>query len=270
MNHTRRLDPLQHGELELAADEDEELPDYSPAPAGDSEAAPAYTTVIPTPLHTYHLRQMDRKLQLFVPYGPSAAASYKVTFRSARLFSKKAEIDIWRTTSYTQAGTSTKEEEHVAGVWFDNDGPLPWRPRAHFVQNNDGSGSSVTVSSTYALESQNFTDWSFEVDGRAYAWLLEGHSSSYLALRDMSDDGEMMLARFNFSCRGTTAMGGAEAGDLSIYRHGLGLSESGVDKMVCGLVVALAHFKKMGRHYKNDMLMDGEGQQDQMLRRATI
>ncbi|KAF1955263.1 hypothetical protein CC80DRAFT_372134, partial [Byssothecium circinans] len=207
---------------------DEELPGYD-------EPAPEYSVEAnTTALHTYHLRQVDRKLQLFVPYGPSASVSYKVTTRSARLFSKKAEMDVWRTVP------SIKREEHVASVWFDNDGPLPWRPRAHFIHG----------SSSHAMESRNFSDWSIVINGTTYAWVFVSHPSCYLVLHEPVTD--EVIARFNFSARGTTAHGGAEAGNLTIHRrHAVAAEGEGVEKILCALIVTLANFKKMGRHYKN-------------------
>lgn len=232
MAYSRRFDPL---DLEIAPDEvpfDEELPDYEPA------TAPEYDREdFETPLHTYHLRQLDRKLQLFVPYGPSASAPYKITTRSARFFSKKPEIDVWR------ACDGGVGEENVAGIWFDTDGPLPWRPRAHF--NHKG----LQGSSTNAMESKNFSDWTVTMEGTTYVWSLEARPYSLL----LSEKGaSQMTARFNFSARGTMAIGGAEAGDLTVYRDRLSANREGVEKIVCGLVVAIAHFRKMGRHYWNE------------------
>jgi hypothetical protein len=213
----------------------EELPHYESAPEYSSENHARRP-------HTYHLLQVNRKLQLFVPYGPSVLSSYRVTTRSARFFSKKAEMDIWR----TRPGETTGD--HVAEIWFDTDGPLPWRPRAHFGHKDECS------SSTHTMEARNFNDWSIVLGGMTYAWVLDQYDSIHVALREVSSGEE--LARFKFSARGTTADGGAEAGDLSICQHGIGTDKGGVEKILCGLVVALAHFKKLGRHYQND---DGVG-----------
>ncbi|KAF2681083.1 hypothetical protein K458DRAFT_420989 [Lentithecium fluviatile CBS 122367] len=227
MDFPRRLDPL---DLEVA--HDDELPDYEP------NTAPEYSRGdYETPLQTFHLRQVDRKLQTFVPYGPTSSVSYKVTARGARLFSKKAELDIWRIPSWRKA------EEHVASIWFDNDGPLPWRPRAHFDH------EAAQGLSTHCMESRNFHDWTVAVGGATYTWRLGSHP---VALELTETTSVEVIARFIFSTRGMTASGGAEAGDLSIYHHALSADMDGIEKIMCGLVVAIAHFRKMGRYYWNE------------------
>ncbi|CAI6339657.1 unnamed protein product [Periconia digitata] len=243
------MDLLQHRDdpLDLLATDDE-LPDYEPA------TAPEYTigdTHIP--LHTYYLRQTDRRHQLFVPYGPSASSSFRVASRSARLFSKKADTDIWRIKPGKTA------EEHMCSIWFDNNGPLPWCPRAHF------SYKYGLEFSTHAMESRNFSDWSIVLGGWNCMWMLEGYPQYRMVLRQRSSD--EVIARFNFSAKGTAALGGAEAGDLSIYRHvltlGPGNMDGMVEKMLCGLVVALANFRKMGKYHKSmqskSMVVDVDG-----------
>lgn len=218
----------------LAADD--ELPDYD-----EAATAPEYSIGnTATPLQTYHMRQMDRKLQLFVPYGPSTSSSYRVAARSAWLFSKKAETNIWRTIP----GSET--EEHIAGIWFDHDGPLPWCPRAHFSYQN------AVGLSMHGMEARNFSDWSIALGRWKCMWTLEGHPEYKMALRLLSTD--EVIAHFNFSAKGTAALGGAEAGGLTIYRHAMTTEDNGdsvVEMILCGLVVALANFRKMGKYYKS-------------------
>jgi hypothetical protein len=227
MNFPRRLDLL---ELEVA--HDDELPDYEPA------TAPEYSRGdYETPLHTYHLRQIDRKLQNFVPYGPAASASYKVTTRGPRLFSKKPALEIWRSTG------CGKTEEHMASIWFDDNGPLPWRPRAHF--DHDAAQST----STSGMESRNFIDWTVTMDDVTYLWKLGARPVSLELTETASPE---VIARFTFSGRGMTASGGADAGDLSIYHHAFSRNNDCVEKILCGLVVVIANFKKMGKYYWND------------------
>ncbi|PVI08299.1 hypothetical protein DM02DRAFT_199 [Periconia macrospinosa] len=230
MDASRRCDDP----LDLVAIDDDELPDYEPA------TAPEYSIDDTTiPLHTYHLRQMSRKHQLFVPYGPSASSSYRALGRSARLFSKKADIDVWRTTP------GSVKEEHISGIWFDNNGPLPWCPRAHFSY-KDEQGSS-----THGMESRNFSDWSIVLGGSKCMWLLAAHGEYRMGLQELSSGD--VIARFNFSAEGTAASGGAEAGNLTIYRNALSLENAGsvAEKILCGLVVALANFRKMGKYYRS-------------------
>lgn len=211
---------------------DEELPDY------EDEAAPEYDRELhETPLHRYYLRQMDRKLLMVVPYGPSAPESYRIASRGARLFSKRPEVEVWRTSRAPTA------DAFVAGIWFDIDGPLPWRPRARFIQNGTQGAQ------TYAMESRNFSDWTLSLDGTTYVWMLEARPFS-MVFRVVGS--RQVIARFNFSAQGTTATGGAEAGDLIVYRDRLSADSAGVEKILCSLVTAVTQFRKMGRHYKND------------------
>ncbi|KAF2246491.1 hypothetical protein BU26DRAFT_47143 [Trematosphaeria pertusa] len=229
MDFPQRLDPLDFD----VAPPDEELPDYEPA------TAPEYNLEdYATPLHTYHLRQIDRKVQVLVPYGPSSSSSYKIVTRGVRLFTKKPEMEMFRTTH------GQMSEESICGIWFDADGPLPWRPRAHFCHTDAGGLS------THSMESRNFADWTVDIGGVTYAWTLEGRPMS-LVLTEKSTS--IVIARFTYSARGTLATRGAEVGDLTIYRDGLSIDRAGVEKIICGLLVAISHFKKMGRHYWNEV-----------------
>jgi hypothetical protein len=222
MDYSRRLDLLD------LVTHDDELPDYEPT------TAPQYSRGdYAIPLHTYHLRQIDRKLQIFVPFGPSGSASYKVTARGTRLFSKKPDLDIWRISG------RGKDQEHTASLWFDDNGPLPWRPRAHFALG----------SCTHGMESRNFHDWTVMIGEAAYDWTL-GTRPVSLELTEKSS--AEIIARFIFSAHGMTASGGAEAGDLYVYHHALSADNDGVESILCGLVVAIAHFRKMGRYYSNE------------------
>lgn len=212
----------------------EELPEYEPP-------APSYSREMhEVPLHTFYLRAPDRKSLIVVPYGPSSSSSFKMTSRSFRLFSKKAEMDVWR----SGCARAPTEDEYVAGIWFDTDGPIPWCPRARFVRHDPNEGNQ-----TYKMEARNFSDWMISVHGRLYCWVLEARPFSLVLRQDGRQDG---VARFNFSKHGLVATGGAEVGDLTIYRERLSQDRAGVETIVCGLVTALVQFKKMGRHYKNE------------------
>jgi hypothetical protein len=228
MDLSRRLDLYET--LDFDAPPDEELPDYEP----DSFPAPDYfISHYETPLLTYHLRQSDRKTQIFVPYGPSASSSYKIKSNTFRMFSKKPEMEVIHVQSVERT------EKSVASIYFDNDGPLPWRPRARIVHGR----------STHALESRNFNDWTTSINSVTYAWALEARPVS-LVLREQNID--VVIARFTYSGCGVMAMRGAEVGELTIYRDGLSSDSEGVEKIIAGLMVSIVHFKRMGRNYKND------------------
>lgn len=214
--------------------QNEELPEYDPP-------APMYNGATPdVPLYTYYLRAPDRKNLMAVPYGASSSDSFKMTSRSSRPFSKKPKMDIWRSTR----ASAPTEDEYVAGIWFDTDGPIPWCPRAHFIRQDATEGGQI-----YRMEARNFCDWTISVDGAVYSWVLEAKPFSMVLRQNGRQE---TAARFNFSVYGLMATGGAEVGDLTIYRDELWQAQEGVDVILCSLVTALLQSKKMGRYYKNE------------------
>lgn len=235
-------------------DDSGDLPDYDTA--AEAEAAPGYNRELhEAPLYKYYLRAPDRKNLVAVPYGTSASSSYKMTARSRGLFSKKAEMEVWRTGASAPGPTRTlpsastgapAADEYVAGIWFDDDSTIPWCPRARFVHRG---GRDDPGERTYRMEARNFSDWTVSVDAVRYTWLLEAKPFS-LVLR--ASPTQETVARFDFSAYGLVATGGQEVGELAIYRHGLSSSRDGVDVILCSLVTATLQFKKMGRHYKNE------------------
>ncbi|PSN66867.1 hypothetical protein BS50DRAFT_587924 [Corynespora cassiicola Philippines] len=229
MAFSRRLDV---SDLDVALPDDE-LPDY------DAAAAPAYRPEdYDVPLQTYHLRQINRKLQIFVPLGPLPSPSYKVRYNGAsRIFSKKPQMELVR-CQYANA-----VEDGAASLCFVNDGPLPWRPRAQFTHFEPGGPK------THAMESRNFSDWTVAFEGTNYVWALEARPIS-LALSEKATG--LVVARFIYSARGTLAKDGAEVGELVIYPDVLSLTMQGVERILGGLLVAVAHMKNMGRHYWNE------------------
>lgn len=233
MTTTRpRLSPF-----DFDVDYDEELPEYeeSTAPAYDSGSSDH-------PIVTYHLRQYDRKIQVLVAYGPSSSTSYRITSNSFRLFSKKPDMEVLYTSHEMR-------QRSLATIAFDSDGPLPWRPRAHFDHvAADGRRQ------TYYMESANFADWTYPIGDRSYSWVLDVRPVS-LVLTEA--DSSETIARFTYSALGTEAVRGGEVGELCIYRDALTVEQDGLDKVVCGLMVVLKHLKKMGRLYTN------EGTEDQ-------
>lgn len=210
---------------------DEELPDYeaSTAPAYDDDDHAG-------PYKTFHLRRYDRRIQMLVSYGPSANSAYRITTNSFRLFSKKPEMEVL----YTGEGRMRT----LAAISFDNNGPLPWRPRAHF-DHTDSGGLVKRVD----MESRNFADWVMMVEDKTYQWRL-GMWPISLELSERNSTA--VIARFTYSDRGTLAVRGGEVGDLVIYRDSLTMERDGVGKVVCSLMVALTQLLKLGRHYSNN------------------
>jgi len=217
--------------------EDEELPHYS-----EPNTAPVYEDgEFEQPLVIYHLRSLNRKLQILVPFGPSSTLSYKiVSSPTFRLFSKKPDFKLRRLVQ------EENSEKTVASIHFDDDAPLPWRPRAYF-SHVDTQGTE-----THRLEAKNFSDWIITLSDVSYIWRLEDRPMAPISLVFGEMGSTIVIARFTYSGRGTMATNGAEVGELVIYRDSLSMDRRGIEMMVCGLLVAIAHFKRMGRHYGND------------------
>lgn len=211
---------------------DEELPNYNA-----SAAAPAYDDGDHDgPYQTFHLRRYDRRIQMLVAYGSSASMAYRITTNTFRLFSKRPEMEIL----YTGEGRMRT----LAAISFDDDGPLPWRPRAHF-NHTDADG----VIERYNMESRNFADWAVMIGDTVYEWRL---GMWPISLELSQKHSTLVIARFTYSDRGTLAVRGGEVGDLVVYRDGLTLQRDGIGKVVCSLMVALTQLQKLGRHYHND------------------
>jgi hypothetical protein len=215
----------------LDIEHDEELPMY------DASTAPAYDSCFyDDATITYHLRRYDRKIQMLVAYRPSASSSYRITTHGLRLFSKKPEMEVLYTSPEMR-------QRNIASISFDNKGPLPWRPRAHFDY-IDVEGMRTRLE----MESSNFADWNVTIGNQRCEWRLEMVPVS-LALVD--EEARVAIARFTYSAHGVQAVGGAEAGDLVIQRDYLRAQEDGIDKVVCSLMVALTQLKRLGRQYAN-------------------
>ena len=210
---------------------DEELPDYeaSTAPAydeGDNDG----------PYKTFQLRRYDRRIQMLVSCGSSGSVAYRITTNSFRLFSKRPEMEVL----YTGEGRMRT----LAAISYDNDGPLPWRPRAHFDYTDSGG-----LTKRFDMESRNFADWAVTVDGKVYEWRL-GMWPISLELSQRAST--LVIARFTYSDRGTLAVRGGDVGDLVVYRDGLTLQIDGIGRVICSLMIALTQLQKLGRHYHND------------------
>jgi hypothetical protein len=220
---TLRIDPLA---LDVA--HDDELPGYEPA------TAPAYEDgAYDEPLATYCLRQYDRKIQIL---GAPAGPSYRVTTHSFRVFSKKPDMEVFYTSP-------DMRERNIASIAFDNNGGYPWRPRAHFDHTADDG-----LNRRYDMESQNFEDWTLTIGDRVYVWMLDTRPLSLI----LCEKGQSrVIARLTYSEKGVLASRGAEMGELTVYRDGLTLGRSGIEKVVCGMMVVVTFFKRMGRNYTN-------------------
>lgn len=217
---------------------DEELPDYEAAGAA---TAPAYdSNGYDEPLLTYHLRQYDRRIQVFVPYGSLAKSSYRVTSNAFRFFSKKPDMEILYTSQ-------DMRQRNIAEIAFDSNGPLPWCPRAHF-DHRASDGATIR----HELEAKDFTNWTLTLGERKYGWQLSTVPCSLVFSEQGSD---ITTARFMYSAFGTSAVRGAEIGKLTVFRDALTVTAEGIDQIVCSLMVAITHLKRLGRHYSN---ADGE------------
>lgn len=105
----------------------------------------------------------------------------------------------------------------------------------------------------YKMESLNFEDWSLTVGNKTYVWVLEMRP---IALGVYEKGSSKVIARFTFSDKGVLALRGAEVGEMTVFRDGLTLAPGGIDKVICGTMVVLTFFKRMGRNYTNPK-MDG-------------
>lgn len=211
---------------------DEELPDYNA-----STAAPAYDDGDHDgPYQMFHLRRYDRRIQMLVAFGSSVNMAYRITTNTFRLFSKRPEMEVL----YTGEGRMRT----LAAISFDDEGPLPWRPRAHF-DHTDADG----VAERFNMESRNFADWAVAMGDTVYEWKL---GMWPISLEMNQKHSSLVIARFTYSDRGTLAVRGGEVGDLVIYRDGLTMQRDGIGKVVCSLIVALTQLQKLGRHYHND------------------
>jgi hypothetical protein len=231
MSATLRADALDF--LDVA--HDDELPGYD-----EAATAPAYDSgAYDEPLIIYRLRQYDRKIQMLAAYDAPVASSYRITTNSFRVFSKKPEMEVLHTSQ-------DMRQRNIAALSYDNDGGFPWRPRAHFDYTS-GDG----LCTRYNMESLNFEDWSLTVRDKTYVWTLEMRP---IALCLCEKDSTRVIARFTFSEKGVLALRGAEVGDLTVFRDGLTLAPGGIDIVVCGVMIVVTFFKKMGRNYTNPKL----------------
>ncbi|OCL01995.1 hypothetical protein AOQ84DRAFT_252506, partial [Glonium stellatum] len=214
---------------------EDELPGY------DAGIAPLYDEHdFNVPILTYHLRQINRKLQILVPFGPTCDTSYKIFFRTTlNILSKKPDITL------NCASPNLPKESSVATMDFDNDGPLPWCPRAVLRCKS----ANEEPAKTYYMEARNFSDWAVSIGEASFFWRLEDRPYTLVFSEGTS---RIVIARFAYSECGTTATNGAEVGQLVIYRQGFLNDNNDLALIICSCCIAITQFKRMGRHYRNN------------------
>lgn len=221
--------------LEFDGIPDEDLPPYSPIDTPQYETGELQDNR--RPIYIYRLRKANHKVQQWVSFYPSMNIIYQVkSHGSFRIFSKKPDMEM--------VSMSHNAERKTASIFFDDNGPLPWRPRAR-VSHQAPQGRVSKLS----MESPNFSDWTVEIAGNVYVWGLET-SPTCLVLRKGTQ--EIAIARFIYSSEGTLAKkNGAEVGELEIYQDGLSADINGIEKVIASVMVPIVQFKRMGRRYWN-------------------
>jgi hypothetical protein len=224
--------------------DDEELPAY------EEEAhatAPVYEERHRlAPVISYCFYQISRKLQIITPATITTLdrPRYRVSNRSSpNVFSKKADYTLTKLPRGAQAATSSCSGKDVATMNFDRNGELPWMPRATVVHN----GASKKE---YPLQARNFSDWKVNIDGGWFTWRLADKPTSLVLVEQSS---ESIVARFAYSKVGTDATRGAEVGQLDIFGGSKSEDQAMIELVLATCVVAIQHWKSMGRHYKNDV-----------------
>ncbi|USP79129.1 hypothetical protein yc1106_06403 [Curvularia clavata] len=201
----------------------------------------------------YKLWQCDRRTQTLEVLEQDdhddarACPTYHITtnsrFRiSLSSSSKKPDLEVLQTLPGSQVIC-------MAGIWFDNGGGFPWRPRAHFECTGDDG-----LSSQYHMEAERFADWRVSMGGgRTLVWRLQRGPVVALVLGEMEDShDDTAVARFTFSSLGMRARKGEEVGVLEMFDNGLiGLGREGRDRVVCGIAVVMSFFRRMGKLYSN-------------------
>jgi hypothetical protein len=231
------------------------LPDTDHDSPPVHEELPAYTTEIAPPYEerqnlepvlSYGFYQIGRKLQIVTPatratiYRPR----YRITTRSATsIFSKKPEYTLTKLPTGADAAVAGSRSKDVATMNFDRNGELPWMPRATVVHYG-------TSSKNYPIEARNFSDWNVKMDEETYTWRLADHPTSLVLVEQSSDS---IVARFAYSRDGTDATRGAEVGQMDFFGGNKSEDQNWVELVLATCVVAMQHWKSMGRHYRNDV-----------------
>lgn len=209
---------------------DELPPEYEPADLPQYEHAPVVSL---------RLMKTDRKLQFLHPLLSSNSTSYRIVHRSApSMFSKQADMSL-----FAQADAALPER-CVARINFDNDGPLPWRPRAQVESKADESeafGTSI-------LDARNFADWTFKVNNTTFKWSLDDTPVSLvLGYRGFTTP----VARFTYSDAGTAAKKGCGVGILDITDDPNVPERLATPLIIGSCLLVVEHWRRMGRHWNN-------------------
>jgi hypothetical protein len=237
---TEHEELIDHDHDLLPAHEDD-LPAYS------EETAPAYEENHNTePVISYCFYQVARKLQVATPATLATInrPRYRITTRSAAsIFSKKPEYTLTRLPTGAEAAVAGSRGKDVATMNFDRNGELPWMPRATVVHYG-------TTIKNYPIEARNFSDWKIELDGDTYTWRLAYDPTSLVLVEQSSDS---IVARFAYSRHGTDAKRGAEVGQMDFFGERRSEDQNWVELVFATSIVAMQHWKSMGRHYRNDV-----------------
>ncbi|KAF2762852.1 hypothetical protein EJ05DRAFT_481729 [Pseudovirgaria hyperparasitica] len=255
----------------------DEAPDHPPTYTASDNLLPSYAPADPSiPLQTYTLVQVSRSLQILLPTTPSTSQpAYRLITRSSpKLFSKRADITLVRSTAATYSTKIVPEcDVEVAHANY-NDAPiLPWMPRGtittRYAPTDIGLGDAERVSRTYTLpmQSRNFKDWTIAFalpsshnsdDGNPgqhagpamYVWRLTPLPSPTFTLMHLNADVNAPIATFTHTVLGTRATSGAEVGHLHIHIVHVLPAGPDVEMVMASLALVMGHFRRIGRqHY---------------------
>lgn len=216
---------------------DDELPDYEVTnlPSYDDDR-------LQTPSTVWRICQVSKNLQ-HVTESVNERPPYRIAFRSSpAMFSKKADMTIHKMKK--DANPAEDSSPEVACMSFDRGSKLPWMPRA-FVWYQDPATRKRTEC---PMAAPNFNDWKFKIGDLVFSWNLAMRPQS-LVLLDRSS--EEVAARFLYSAYGTDATKGQDVGTLDIYSGYGHVEDNSVEWILATCQIAIAHWKGMGRHFRN-------------------
>jgi hypothetical protein len=243
---------------------DEELPDY------ETTDLPSYDDDrLQSPSSVWRIYQITKNLQR-VTEASGERCPYRIVYRSSpAMFSKKADMTLhklpkWSSSNSTASVDDSTPGTEVASMAFDRGNRLPWMPRANITYPSSSESQSNSKRAESGMAAPNFNDWKFAIGGKSFSWNLGTRPASLILLDRTAKE---VAARFIYSRYGTDATKGAEVGTLEVY-SGYGDErddgEQGQEQGYCGaewilasLCIAIAHWKGMGRHYRN--LPDSRG-----------
>ncbi|KAF1992097.1 hypothetical protein K402DRAFT_416577 [Aulographum hederae CBS 113979] len=236
--------------------EEDELPSYNQV-----DPLPTYISRhLHPPVIAYQMFQTDRKVRTLLPTGPSLscpvrrASTYILRSRTGpslfASFSKKPDM-VLSSAGEAKGGREAGgkgQETGIAQIRFDQNGPLPWYPRAT-VFHNSGSGEGPKV---YPLGARDFISWRYHINGGStgpsYLWTLATRPISLVLVEEAS---ESIVARFTYSAEGTRALRGAEVGELCVYGGQRSTDKEVVEMIICSCAVTITQLERMGRWYRN-------------------